>query len=194
MPLESLLERFEARVLVGVLSGLDFRIKIGVAPQGSLREDDEAAGENVRALDRNADGRNLIGGLQIVVGAVADALAAVDVKRVVQRSAHSFRGLIFHEAGNDRRLGSLADHRRGDGSRGFQRIGRLRDLRERLDNALHAADRNARTACECAHRRSCFAASPWRPPWMRQEVKSRGQPRGTPSACASLARRGPGRR
>ena len=33
MRLESLLEGFEARVLVGVLSGLDLRIEIGMAPQ-----------------------------------------------------------------------------------------------------------------------------------------------------------------
>ena len=45
-----------------------------------MREHDQAARQDIRALDRDADGRNLIGGLQIVAGAVADALAAVNVE------------------------------------------------------------------------------------------------------------------
>ena len=92
MAFEGFLEGQEARLAVRVLRGFDLGIEIGMAPERPLREHDQAARQDIRALDRDADRRNLIGGLQVIAGAVADGLAAVNVEGGVEaarmRSVH----------------------------------------------------------------------------------------------------------
>ena len=83
---------------IRVLRGFHLGVEVWMAPERALCEHDKAACQDIRALDRDADRRNLIGRLQIIAGSVADALAGVNVQGGIERGAHALRALIFHQA------------------------------------------------------------------------------------------------
>ena len=98
MSFEGFLERQKAGLAVRVLHRFHLGVEVWMAPERPLREHNQAAREDIRALDRDADRRNLIGRLQIIAGSVADALAGVNVQGGIERGAHALRALIFHQA------------------------------------------------------------------------------------------------
>ena len=67
----------------------------------ALPEHDQIAGEDVGALDRDADRHRTIEIAEIVLRAVDHGLAAMDVHGVVDRDPHPLGGVQLHDAGND---------------------------------------------------------------------------------------------
>ncbi len=57
-------------------------------------------------------GTELVGGLQIVRGTVADGAAAVDVEGIVDGVAHALGGLVLHQRRDDGRALAARDHGR----------------------------------------------------------------------------------
>ena len=86
---ERLGKDFEPTFLIRVLQRLDFREEVRVTAQRPLGKSDQSASEDIGAFNGDADRHHLVGALNVVRGAVADAPSPVDVKRVVHASAHA---------------------------------------------------------------------------------------------------------
>ena len=108
----------------------------------ALPEHDEIAGQDVGALDRDADRHRAIETAHVVLRAVDHGLAAMDVHGVVDRDPHPLGGLQLHDAGNDRRMMALVERGAGQPPRRVEQIGGAGDAGERLLDALELADRH----------------------------------------------------
>ena len=84
-----------------VLRREHFAQHIGVAADRALAEHDQAAREDVGALHGNGDRDGLVATPHPVVGSQADALAAMDVHRIVNHLAYPLGHVIFHDGRND---------------------------------------------------------------------------------------------
>ena len=73
----------------------------------ALPEHDQVAGEDIGALDRDADRHRAIEIAEIILRAVDHGLAAMDVHGVVDRDPHPLGGVQFHDAGDDRGMMAL---------------------------------------------------------------------------------------
>ena len=69
----------------------------------ALPEHDQIAGQDIGALDRDADRHRAIEIAQVVLRTVDHGLAAMDVHGVVDGDPHPLGGLQLHDAGNHRR-------------------------------------------------------------------------------------------
>ena len=141
MGIEGLLELFDPAVAIFVLQRLDLGKEIRMAAQRPLGEDDQGAGQDIGAFHRDADRHHLIGALDIVRRAVADAASAMDVERIVDTVPHAVGRHVFEQRGDDGGLLAGRHHRGGDGARGLEPVGILDQARERLLDAFHEADR-----------------------------------------------------
>ncbi len=141
MAVESALEVGHALVLIAILQRLDLGEEIGVTAQRALGEGDQRAGQDIGALNRDADRDHLIGALDVVRRPVANAAAAVNVERVVDALPHAVGRNIFEQRRDDRGLLAGGDHGGGHGARGLEPVGRFDHARQRLFHALHVADR-----------------------------------------------------
>ena len=66
-----------------------------------LAENDQAAGDNIRALDRDANWYRAVEWQQVVERPVDHSFARMHIHRVIQRLAH-FKGRVgFHNGRND---------------------------------------------------------------------------------------------
>ena len=107
----------------------------------ALGEGDQRAGEDIGALNGDADRHHLIGALDVVRWPVANAATAVNVERVVHALPHAVGRNIFEQRRDDRGLLAGGDHRGGDGAGSLEPVGRLDHARQRLLDAFHVADR-----------------------------------------------------
>ena len=89
----------------------------------ALPEHDEIAGQDVGALDGDADRHRAIKTAEIILRTVDDGLAAMDVHGVVDRDAHPLGGVQLHDAGNHRGMMALVERRAGQPPRGVEQIG-----------------------------------------------------------------------
>src|SRR5918994_4363777 len=112
-----------------------------MAADRALPEDDEVAGQEVRALDRDPYRDGAVQVAEVVERAVADRLAAVDIHGVVDRQAHAVGGMRLDDRRDDGRSAALIDRGTGEPPRGVEQIGGGGDVGETLLNALEPADR-----------------------------------------------------
>src|SRR4029077_20843265 len=107
-----------------------------MAADRSLTELDEAAGDDIGAFDRDADRHATIKAAKIIEGAFDDALAAMDVHRVVDGNAHALSCLRFHNGGDDRRMMSIVKPSEGNRAPRIKQIGIRRHASEPLLDRL----------------------------------------------------------
>ena len=113
-----------------------------MAADRALAELDQAARDDIGALDRDADRHRAVEAAEIVQRAFHDALAAVHVHGVVDRDAQPLGRLRFHDGGDDRGLVAVVDRRAGQPPRGVEQIGGGGQAAEPLLDGLEAADRD----------------------------------------------------
>ena len=111
-----LVEVLESLLLIRVAGGQHLRQHVRVAADGALTVDDHAAGQDVGPFDRDGDGGTLIAAGQIVVGAHADGLAAVDVHGIDDALLGAVGEVVFDDGRDDR--GFLAEVDTGHGQVG----------------------------------------------------------------------------
>jgi hypothetical protein len=75
----------------------------------ALPEHDEIAGQDVGALDRDADRHRAVEAAHVVLRAVDHGLAAMDVHGVVDHDAHPLGGVQLHDPGDDSGMMSLVE-------------------------------------------------------------------------------------
>ena len=109
----------------------------------ALPEHDQIARQDIGALDGDADRHRAIEVAEIILRAVDDRLAAMDVHGVVDRDPHPLGGMQLHDAGNDRGMMALVERRAGQPPRGVEQIGGAGNARQRLLDAFELADRDA---------------------------------------------------
>ena len=113
---------------------------VRVAADRALAEDDQAARQDVGALDRDRHRHLLVGAAHEVVGAEADALAAEDVHGVVDHLARTLGDVVLDDGGDHRGFLAEVD---GAGRHGARRVHRVKVAAhacQRLLDALEAAD------------------------------------------------------
>ena len=111
-----------------------------MAADGTLAEDDQRAGQDVGALDGDADRDLLVGAADEIGRAETDALAADDVHAVIDDLAGTLGDVVFGDGGDDRRLLAEVDGAGGHRARGIHHVGIGADARQRLLDALELAD------------------------------------------------------
>ena len=130
-------------VLIVALRRVHFGEHEGVAANGALTEQDQAAGEDVRPLDRNADGNLLIGTTEEVLRPEADPLASDHVHAVVDDLARTLGDVIFDDGRHHRRLLAQIDRTRRHHARGVAQVGVAPNARQGLFHTFEATDRSA---------------------------------------------------
>ena len=113
-----------------------------MAADRPLAELDQAAGDDVGALDRDADRHRTIEAAHVVERAFLHGLAAVDVHRVIDRHAQPLGRLRFHDRRDHRRLVAVVDAGAGVPPRGIDQIGGGGHAAEPFLDRLEAADRH----------------------------------------------------
>src|SRR3569623_2718766 len=106
----------------------------------ALPENDQAAGENVRALHRDADRYRLIDAPHEVARPHADGAAALHDHGVIDDAAHAFGEVIFDDGRDHRRFLSEIDCAGGHGAGGVHHIGIARHARQRLFDAFETTN------------------------------------------------------
>ena len=105
-----------------------------------LAKDDQVAGDDIGALDRDPDGNGAVMRLQVVQRPVDHRLARMHVHRVVDAFAHPRCGVVFHDGRDHRQLVPLVQRRCGQPATRVDGIGIGRDPRHRLLHAAEQAD------------------------------------------------------
>ncbi len=139
---ERLVELREPLPAVGILERRDLLEQVGMAADRALAELDEAAGDDVGALDRDADRHRTIAAAEIVERAFLDGLAAVDVHGVVGDHAQPLGRLLLHDGGDHRGLVTVVDGGAGEPARRVDQIGGGGHAPEPFLNGLELADRH----------------------------------------------------
>src|SRR5205814_9175554 len=80
---ERLVERVEASCAVLFAKRVHFLQQIGMRTDRALPEHDQVAGQNIGALDRDADRHGTVEAAEVILRAVDDSLAAMDIHGVV---------------------------------------------------------------------------------------------------------------
>ena len=125
-----------------------------MAADRALAEDHQAAGQDVRALDRDRDRHHLVAAAEVVLRAEADALAAVHVHRVVRDLAAELRAVVLEHRGRHRRLLAAVDRAGGDRACRVHDVGSAGHAGECRLDALELADRLAELLADpCIGRR-----------------------------------------
>src|SRR5262245_32977541 len=136
-------EEIERLFRIGLVQCIHFLEKIWMRADRALSENDQVAREDVRALDRDPDRHRAIETAHVIVRAVDDRLAAVDIHGVGYRSAHAFGRVQFHNSGNDRRMMALIEAGAGKAARTVDKISVAGETAERLLDPFEFSDRNA---------------------------------------------------
>ncbi|CFU09251.1 Uncharacterised protein [Bordetella pertussis] len=145
---EQAMEGLQAALGVLVAQSQHLAHQVRVGADRSLAEYDQAARQDIGALDRDGDGHRAIQIAEIVRRTVDHRLAGVHVHRVVDRLAHALGGVVFHDGGDHRRLVPLVQRRAGQAARGLDQIGVARQPRQLLLHTLELADRDAELAAD----------------------------------------------
>ena len=117
--------------------------QIGMRADRALPEHDQIAGQDIGALDGDADRHRTIEIADVILRAVDHRLAAMDVHGVVDRDPHPLGGVQLHDPGNHRGMMALVERRAGQPPRRVEQIGGAGDARERLLDAFELADGDA---------------------------------------------------
>ena len=104
MAIEGSLEIGDAAIAILILQRLDLGDEVRVRAERALRKGDQCARQDIGAFDRDADWHHLIGALQIIGRAVANAPAAMNIERVVDALAHAIGRNIFEQRRDHGRL------------------------------------------------------------------------------------------
>ena len=140
---ERLVESVEPLGAVALAQRVHFIEQIGMRADRALPEHDQIAGQDIGALDGDADRHRTIEIAEIVLRPVDHGLAAMDVHRVVDRDPHPLGGVQLHDAGDDRGMMTLIERGAGQPPRGIQQIGGAGDAGERLLDAFELGNRDA---------------------------------------------------
>ena len=113
-----------------------------MAADRALAKLDQAAGDDVGALDGDAHRNRPIKAAHIIERAFLHRLAAVDIHGVVDADAQPLGRLRLHDGGDHRGLVAVVDARAGVPPRRIEQIGGGGDAPEPFLDRLEAADRN----------------------------------------------------
>ena len=141
-------ELLHARGAIGIARRRHLAQHERVAAHRALAEDDEIAGEEIGALDRNGDRHDLVAAAEIVARPEADALAAVHVHGVVGDLAAHLRDVILEHCGGNRGLFPAVDGARGDRARRVHDVGEPGHARDHRLDALEPAHRRVELAAD----------------------------------------------
>ncbi len=114
-----------------------------MAADRTLAEDDQVAGQDVGALDRDPDRRRAVQIAQVVERAIDHRLAGMDVHGVVDGGAQPVGGAGLHDRRDDRELAPLIQPGAGQPTAGIEQVRRARQPGEAFLDALEAGNRNA---------------------------------------------------
>jgi len=140
---QRLVEFVQSARAIFIAQRVHFGEQIRVRADRALPKHDEIAGEDIGALHRDADRHRAVEAAHIVLRAVDDGLAAMDVHGVVDHDAHPLGGMQLHDPGDDRRMMALIESGTCQPPRGVDQIGRAGDAGERLLDAFELGDGNA---------------------------------------------------
>ncbi len=112
-----------------------------MAANGSLAEDDQTAGENVRAFHRDRDGDALIASGEVIARPHGNTASAVNVHGVVDHLTHALGEVVLDDGGNDRGALTHIHGHRGQGSSRVHEIGVAADARQRFLDAFELSYR-----------------------------------------------------
>src|ERR1700730_1752824 len=118
--------------------------QIGMAADRALAELNEAAGDDVGALNRDPDRNSAIKAAEIIKRAFLHRLAAMDVHRVIGDNAQALGRLLFHDGGDHRGGVTVIDRRTSEPPSGIEQIGGGRNAPEQFLDRLEAADGNVK--------------------------------------------------
>ena len=107
----------------------------------ALAEDDQGAREDVRPFDGDRDRRHLVAAPDPVVRPEADALAAVDVHRVVHRLPRALGHVVLGDRREHRGLLAHVDRAGGHDARRVHHVAVRGDAAERFLDAFQPSDR-----------------------------------------------------
>src|SRR5260221_2582416 len=111
-----------------------------MAANRTLPENHHAAGQDVRAFHRDADGNLLIGAAEIVVRSETDAFAAMYVHRVIDHLATAFGAVVFDDGRDHRRFFAQVDRAGRHGARSVDRVRVAGDAGQHFLDALEFTD------------------------------------------------------
>ncbi len=121
-----------------------------MAADGALTVDDHAASQDVCPFHCHGDGGSLITTSQIVVGAHADGLAAVDVHGIDDALLGTVGEVVFDDGGDDRGFLAKVDTGHRQVGCGAHNVGVAADAGQRLFNPFHFADGQLELATDAA--------------------------------------------
>ena len=113
-----------------------------MAADRALPEDDQAARQDVRAFDRDRDRHQVVAARQVVAGAEHDALAAVDIHRVVGDAAAVLGEVILQHRRRHRRFLAAVDRAGRDGARCVHDVSGAGHARECFRDTFELTDRD----------------------------------------------------
>src|ERR1700680_2193552 len=88
-----------------------------MAADRALAEDDQVARKDVRTLDRDRDRNRLVAAAEIIVRPEHDALAPMDIHRVVAHTPSHLGDVVLEDRGRHRGLLSVVDRSGGHAAR-----------------------------------------------------------------------------
>ena len=121
-----------------------------MAADHTLSKLHETTGDNVGALDGDADRHRPIEAAEVIERPFLHALAAVNIHGVVGNDAHAFGRLLLHDGGDHRGLVAMIDGGAGEPARSVEEISGPGDTREALLHCLEPSDRHV----ECSRMRA----------------------------------------
>ena len=117
-----------------------------MATNRALAENNQRARENVGALYRDRNRDRLIGATDIVVRPEANALATLNIHRIVQHQAHAFGHVVFRNRRDHRRFLAHVECTRCHRAAGIHQIGVAADTGQWFFDAFESADRGLELA------------------------------------------------
>jgi hypothetical protein len=145
---EQAIEVLQALFAIRIVGGLDFAEREGVTADCALAVDDQAARQDIRALDGDRNRQGLVVARQVILWTEHDGLAAMHVHRIVRDLAGHFGQVIFE---NRRWYGGFlagVQRRAGYARRGRHRVDVARHARKRFGNAMKFADRQVELSAD----------------------------------------------
>src|SRR5262249_50272654 len=115
----------------------------GMTAYCALAIDDHAAREDVRAFDRDHDRHALIAAGEIVARPEHDALATMDIHRVVGYLSSDLGEVILHDRRRNRRLFAEIDGAGSHDARRFHDVSATGEPAQHFFHAFETADRHA---------------------------------------------------
>lgn len=140
---ERSVEGGEPALAIGVGQRVHLVEQIGMRADRALPEHDEIAGEDIGALDGDADRHGAMQIADIVLRAVDHRLAAMDIHGIVDRGPHPLGRMQFHDAGDHGGMNAGVERCAGQPPCCIELVGGRNDARERLLDALEFGDGDA---------------------------------------------------